>query len=136
MSPQQYWVRGKGIPPKCKLRPWEKKLLQGKADELIETHFKPQYVQTPTNQQWNYVVGFFTHWHGAYLYFEARYACPSPDAIAPFFDHAFARLGYFADDRYSLWARRHNDQWIRFDEELITLDECFERLKQDPWFQF
>ena len=37
-------------------------------------------------------------------------------------------------NRFNLWARRHNDEWIVLDEGL-TLDECFEQMAENPWFE-
>jgi hypothetical protein len=52
----------------------------------------------PKDQRFNYLVDFSTRWHGPYMQFIARYACPGRNAISPFFDVAFARLGYFRDE--------------------------------------
>jgi hypothetical protein len=69
------------------------------------------------------------------LQFIARYACPGPNAISPFFETAFARLGYFRNGAWSLWARRHNDQWMVLGHQM-TMEECFEQMRSNPWFQF
>src|SRR5438105_12985284 len=63
-------------------------------------------------QRFNYIIDFSGKWHGPYLQFIAHYACPGPNTMLPFFDVAFARLGYFRDDAWSLWARAN--PWFQF----------------------
>ena len=135
MSRNWIWVRST-IPPKCKLAPWEKQALAAKAEKLLRTFYRPQFVQPPRkNQRTNHVVDFSVRWHGAYLLFTAKYACPGPHALAPFFEHNFARVGWFRPERCNLWARRHNDRWIVIADDL-TLEACFEEMRTNPWFHF
>lgn len=133
MTARYVWVQT-GIPPKCKLPKWRKDALKAKADEFIEAFYKPTILKPPPKEpRFNYVVDFNAKWHGAYLKFIACFACPQPNAVLPFFEHAFARLGYFRDDAWSLWARRHNEEWIVLGHQM-TLEDCFERMRSDPWF--
>ena len=135
MSRQWIWVKS-DTPPKCKLSKWQKESLVAKADTFLHAFYHANFLKPPpANPQFNYIVDFSLCWQGSYLRFTAKYACPGPTALAPFFDHAFARLGYFRDDCYNLWARRYNDQWIVLADEL-TLQECFEEMRTNPWFQF
>lgn len=131
------WTRGPSkFPQKCKLTKWEKQMRVAEAEKFLTAYHRPTYiVPPPANPRWNYIVGFSATWHGSYLRFNARYACPFPDAPAPFFEVGFARLGYFHRDRYNLWGRRHNDQWIVIAEDL-TLAEGFAEMRTNPWFQF
>src|SRR5208283_5002702 len=71
-----------------------------------------------------------------YLRFFAKYACPGSHAVSPFFEHPFARLGCFGRDRWNLWTRRHNDEWICIERRLQTLRECFQSMRENPWFHF
>ena len=106
------------------------------ADKFVGEYYRPTFLKAPPEKtSFNYVVDFSTKWHGAYLQFIAKYACPGPNAISPFFETAFARLGYFRRDAYSLWARRHNDQWIVMGHQL-TMAECFHEMRKNPWFHF
>jgi hypothetical protein len=124
------------IPPKCNLKPWQKQDWQNKADQFVSEFYKPTFIKPPPEPpRFNYVVDFSTKWHGAYLQFIVKYACPGPNALSPFFDLAFARLGYFRPEAWSLWARRHNDQWIVIENEL-PLEQCFEEMRNNPWFHF
>ncbi len=131
MTSRYIWVQT-GIPPKCRPSQWQKRGFQASADAFVSDFYKP--MPQPKKRDWNYVVGVSTKWHGAYLKFVARYACPGPNALSPFFDHEFARLGYFRPEAWSLWARRHNDEWIVLGHQL-TLEECFSEMRNNPWFQ-
>ena len=134
MSRHYVWIKT-DIPPKCKLTKWEKASRVAAAEKLLATFYRPTFVLPPSaSSQLNYVCGFSANWHGAYLRFIVRYACPSPDAYSPFFELPFARLGYFEGrDCYNLWARRHNDQWILLAEDL-TLTAAFAEMRTNPWF--
>jgi hypothetical protein len=74
-------------------------------------------------------------WRGSYLRFIAKYTCPGPNALAPFFEISFARLDCFDCDHYNLWARRHNDQWIVLAED-VTLAGAFPEMRTNPCFHF
>lgn len=135
MTSQWIWGRS-DTPPKCKLTKWEKQSLVAEAEKFLTASYRPTFLKPPpANPQFNYIVDFSACWHGSYLRFTAKYACPGPRALSPFFDSPFARLGYFDRDRYNLWARRHNDQWIVLADDL-TLQGCFEEMRGNPWFQF
>lgn len=131
------WIWGRSdIPPKCKLSKWEKQAQVADAEEFLRTFYRPTFVQPPpANPRFNTIVDFSVLWHGAYLRFTAKYACPGPNALAPFFEVPFARLGYFNSNRYNLWARRHNDQWIVLADDL-TLVDAFAEMRTNPWFHF
>jgi hypothetical protein len=136
MSRHYVWMKS-DTPPQCKLSPWEKASRVAEAEKLLATVYRPRFVlPPPANPRFNYIVGFSANWHGSYLRFIVRYACPGPNALSPFFERPFARLGYFGvRDCYNLWARRHNDQWLVLAEDL-TLPAAFEEMRTNPWFQF
>ena len=135
MPNEWIWVRD-GIPPKCKLSKWQKATLKANADRFIQDYYKTTFIRPPPKEaRFNYIVDFSIKWHGAYLQFIARYACPGPNAISPFFETAFARLGYFRNGAWSLWARRHNDQWMVLGHQM-TMEKCFEQMRSNHWFQF
>ena len=127
------WART-DTPPRCKLSKWEKQRLQQQADQFLAEVYKPAIKPPPKKAQFNYIVDFSTKWHGAYLQFIAKYACPGPNALSPFFEIAFARLGYFGPDSWNIWARRHNDQWMVLGSRM-TLRECFDEMRTNPWFE-
>ena len=131
--PKNYAWMPTEIPPKCELSKWEKQSLQREADQFVTEFYKPTIKPPPDDPRFNYIVDFSTKWHGAYLQFIAKYACPGPNALSPFFEIAFARLGYFRPDSWNIWARRHNDQWMVLGSGM-TLPECFEEMRTNPWF--
>ncbi|MEI6780055.1 MAG: hypothetical protein WCQ21_03960 [Verrucomicrobiota bacterium] len=131
--PRNYAWMPTEIPPKCKLSKWEKQSLQRHADQFVTEFYRPTIKPPPDDPSCNYIVDFSTKWHGAYLQFIAKYACPGPNVLSPFFEIAFARLGYFRHDSWNIWARRHNDQWLVMSSSL-TLQGCFEEMRTNPWF--
>jgi len=133
MDQQWIWVKA-NKPPKNAVSKAVKEGILIQAQTFLDTHYKSQILPPPKNPKWNYVVDCFVKWRGFYLYFIAKYACPFPNAISSEFNAAFARLGCFSRDRFDLWARRHNDQWINIETDL-SLDECFNSMKENPWFE-
>lgn len=135
MSRNYVWARS-DTPPKCTLERWARQAFVARAETFLADFYRPTFLKPPqTDPHSNYVVDFSARWHGAYLLFTAIYACRGPHATVPSFDTNFARLGYFARDRFNLWARRHNDQWIVLADNL-TLDAAFAEMRANPWFHF
>ena len=127
------WVKDPK-PPKNTLSKVKKEQLLAQVQSFVEKRFTSHVQPPPKGHEFNYVTDYFAKWRGPYIIVFAKYACPGPNALSPEFDAPLARLGHFPDGRFSLWARRHNDQWLVLDDSL-TLDECFERLTSDPRFQ-
>ncbi len=127
------WVKDPK-PPKNMLSKAEKAELLQKVTSFVEEHFTAHIQPPPKGHKFNYVTDYFAKWHGPYVIISAKYACPGPNALSPEFDAPLARLGYFPSGLFNLWARRHNDEWPVLDDGL-TLEECFERLATNPWFQ-
>lgn len=135
MSRNYVWGHS-DTPPKCTLDRWAKQALVAKAETFLADFYRPTFLKPPpTDHPFNYITAFSARWHGAYLLFTATYSCLGPNALAPSFETNFARLGYFARDRFNLWARRHNDQWIVIASDL-TLDAAFAEMRTNPRFHF
>ncbi len=100
------------------------------SDELRSKHVKPP----PQKPQFNYIVDIFTKWYRNYFYFCAKYACPGPNAMAPFFDANFARMEYAGGNRFHLSYMRHTGQWFEVYRDL-SLSECLCHIRQEPNFQ-
>ena len=82
--------------------------ITAKADEIVQTVFKPRYVKPPPRKpRFNYIVDIYTKWHKNCLYFRAKFACPGPNALSPFFEDSFTRLAYMANGRFNLAYMRH-----------------------------
>jgi hypothetical protein len=121
-------------PPKCKLASYQKNEIKAQAEKFLQDVFKPTVLKPPPeNPQFNYVVDVSVKWHGAYLIFTSKYACPGPNAISPFFEMPLVRFGYLNEDNWSVWARRYNDQWMDLGMRL-TLTEVFHEMLNNPWF--
>jgi hypothetical protein len=115
----------------------EKEQCVAEAEKFIAEFYRHKFIKpTPKNYKFNHVVDFQAAFSRSYLRFFAKYACPGSHALSPFFEHPFARLGCFGRDRWNLWARRHNDEWICIKRRLQTLRECFQSMRENPWFHF
>ena len=80
-----------------------KRVLQEKADELIENVLKPEHIKPPpTNNDFNYLVDIYSKWYRNYFYFCAKYNCPAPNAISPSFEMKFARMEYVGNEKFNL----------------------------------
>jgi hypothetical protein len=102
--------------------------------QLVEAELKRAYVQPPPkNPRWNYIVDIFTKWRGRYFYLMARYACPGPNAISPFFETGFARLEYLSNGKFNVAYMRHTGEWwqVRTD---MALASALQAIGSEPIF--
>jgi len=132
MGQQWVWIKT-NTPPKNAISKAAKVGLLALVQTFLDEHYKSHIPPPPKDRNCNYVIDYKVKWRGPYIYFIAKYACPFPNSISSEFDVAFARLGCFSRDRFNLWARRHNDQWLIIESDL-TLEECFNCMKENPWF--
>jgi hypothetical protein len=129
------WVYG---PPKPKVPDGIKVELEKKATELLNTVLKLEHVKPPLkNAKWNYIVDLYTKWHSNFFYFCAKYACPGPKALSPFFDIGFARLKYVGgvgqQSRFNLSYMRHTGKWWEIWHGL-SLEQCLAEIKEGGFF--
>jgi hypothetical protein len=111
-----------------------KKQVSAKANEIIETLFKPKYIKPPPkDERFNYIVDIYTKWHKNCLLFRAKYACPGPNALSPFFEDSFTRLAYMANGRFNLAYMRHTGKWQEVFTDL-SLEEAFSEIRNQPFF--
>ncbi len=83
-----------------------------KAQEIIETEWKPRFLKPPPKKpKFNYIVDLYWKWRGSFFYFCAKYACPGPNALSPYFEDKFTRLAYMADGRFNVAYMRHTGRW-------------------------
>lgn len=109
--------------------------VDAKAKELVETVLKPRFVQPPPKKpRFNYIIDVTAKWHRSSLYFISTYACPGPNALSPTFEAKFARMEFVGGSKFSLSFMRHTGKWVVLYERL-SLDECLDAIKDDPWFQ-
>jgi len=110
-----------------------KNKIKAKADEIVETMFKPPYVKPPPKKpRFNYIVDIYTKWHKNCLYFRAKYACPGPNALSPFFEDSFTRLAYLANGRFNLAYMRHTGKWCEVFTDL-SMEEVFAAIRDEPF---
>ena len=108
--------------------------VENRARELIDTVFRPRYVQPPPQEpRFNYVIDIVGSWHRGFYYFTSIYACPDPDALSPTFEAPFARLRHVAGGTFGLAYMRHTDQWWELYHGL-TLDEAFAAIREQMHF--
>ena len=111
-----------------------KREVETKANALIESVLKPQHVQPPPEDpQFNYIEAITTKWYRSYFYFYAVYRSAGPYALGGTFEAKFARLTYIGGEHFNLAAMRYTEEWIEIFPDL-TLDECLEAVRDDPWF--
>lgn len=131
---QKAWFFSPQKSPKPKVPENIKAEVETKANELIESFLKPEYIKPPMeDMRFNYAVDIYTKWYRNYFYFCAKYACPGPNAIFPFFEVKFARMEYVGDGHFNLSYMRHTEQWFEIFQDL-TVDECLETIKDFPHF--
>jgi hypothetical protein len=128
------WVYSPQKPSKPQVPDAVKREVMTKANELVDIVLKPKNINPPPdNPQFNYIVDIYTKWYRSYFYFYAKYCCPSPNCIAPFFDAGFARIEYIAPGHFNLSFMRHTDQWMEIYTGL-SLEECLTSIKEEPSF--
>jgi hypothetical protein len=111
-----------------------KSQVEAMARELIDVELKPTHVKPPPQDaRFNYLADITLKWHGSTLFFVAVYACPGPNALAPTFESRFARLKPVPGGRLDLDFMRHTGQWVPLYQG-VTLDQCLEAIRNDPWF--
>jgi hypothetical protein len=110
--------------------------VEAKAKQLIETGLKPKYAaRFEKSQEFNYITDIGAKWIRNYFYFFSTYACPGPNARAPSFEWRFARMEPLGNGKFALYAMRHTGkEWVGVLDDL-TVDECMEAIKDDPWFE-
>ncbi len=108
--------------------------ITAKADEIVEMVFKPQYIKPPPKKpRFNYIVDIYTKWHKNCLYFRAKFACPGPNALSPFFEDSFTRIAYMANGRFNLAYMRHTGKWWEVFTDL-SMDEAFASIQNERFF--
>jgi hypothetical protein len=109
--------------------------LEAKARHLIDEDLKPKHLKPPpTDGRFNYIADLYGRWYRQYFYFCARYNCPGPDAISPYFEAKFARLEYTAGGCFNLAYMRYTGQWIEVFQDL-SLDDSLAAIRDVPIFQ-
>lgn len=105
-----------------------------KAEELIETVFKPRHLKPPpADPRYNYLVDIYTVWNRSFLYLCSRYACPDPNAISKHIEHRFARLRYVGSRRFDVAFMRNNEEWCEIYWDL-PITEALHTIANDPFF--
>jgi hypothetical protein len=128
--PPKMWSYAPRPTPKAGVPDAVKIEVSQRSQKLID-EWKPQYIQPPPeDMRWNCIVDLFTKWHRNYFYFVAKYACPGPTAMSPFFESLFTRLEYVGEDRFNLSFMRHTGKWVEV-EQGITLTTALNSIRSD-----
>ena len=132
---QKIWLCS---PPKPKVPDAVKVGVETKAMALVNDILKPEHVKPPPkNAKWNYIVDLYTKWHRNYFYFCAKYACPGPNAMSPYFETGFARLEYAGDvgrqSLFNLSYMRHTGKWWEIMHGL-PLEQCLAEVREGGFF--
>ncbi len=116
--------------PKPELSEELKRDIKAKADVIVETVFKPEYLSpvSQEEQSLNQLFDIYTKWYRNAFYFCSKYKCP-PNATAPFFESKFVKFEYLGDDKFQYSYMRHTGKW--YPTSVITLEECLERVTSE-----
>jgi len=132
--PPKTWIYSPPRSSKPKVPKDVKDELTDKAEQLLQA-WRPQYIKPPPpGNQVNYIVELCSKWFRSYFYFCAKYACPGPTALSPFFEVRFTRLEYVGDRRFNLAFMRHTGQWVET-EQGLTVNEGLRSVKEDGFYQ-
>jgi hypothetical protein len=133
-KPKKTWVYAPKKPTPPKVPETLRREVETKANALVESALKPKHVQPPADDpQFNYIEDITTKWLRSYFYFCAVYRSAGPYALGGQFEAKFARLTYVGGARFNLSAMRRTGEWIEIFPDL-TLDECLDAVRDDPWF--
>jgi hypothetical protein len=128
------WIYSPPKPPRANAPDTIKRKVTDKATEVIEGILKPKHIKPPSDDNtFNYIVDIYSKWHQNYFYFIAKYSCPGPNAISPFFESKFARMQYIGNEHFNLSYMRHTGQWFEIYPDL-SIDECLKAIAEEPHF--
>ena len=131
---EKRWLFSPSRVPKPKVPELVKIEVKRVCDEFVESVLKPRSIDPdPHEDHFNYLVDIYTKWYSNYLHFYAKYRCPGPNAIEPFFETKFARMEYVGRDRFNLSYMRYTGKWWEIYPDM-SLDECIEAIRDDPLF--
>jgi hypothetical protein len=132
--PPKMWIYSPPKRPKPKVPEDVKTAVTEQAEYLLE-EWRPRHIKPPPpGHQFNYIVDLYGKWFRSYFYLCAKYACPGPTALSPFFEARFTRLEYVGDRRFNLAFMRHTGQWVET-EQSLTIDQCFKSIREDSFYQ-
>ncbi|MGE3537876.1 MAG: hypothetical protein AB7N91_10640 [Candidatus Tectimicrobiota bacterium] len=128
------WLHTPPKRPKPKVPDDVTAAVTAQAEQLL-AEWCPRYITAPPpGYQFNYIVELYGKWFRSYFYLCAKYACPGPTALSPFFEARFARLEYVGDRKFNLAFMRHTGQWVELEQD-VTIDQCFQSLRKDSFYQ-
>jgi hypothetical protein len=108
--------------------------VDAQARALVESVLKPRHVKEPPDDpRFNYITDVSIKWYGSWLYFCARFACPGPNALSPWFEDRFTRMEYAGNERWHLAYRRYTGQWLVLYQNL-SLDACLTAIRDEAHF--
>jgi hypothetical protein len=109
--------------------------VESKAKELIDKVLKPKHVvPPPAEAQFNFITDIQAKWFRNHFYFFSIYACPGPNALSPAFESKFARMEPLGEGKFALYAMRYTGkEWVGV-LDALSVDECMNAIRDDPWF--
>ena len=132
--PPMMWVYSPPKSPKVKVPDDLKVEVAERAEQLIE-EWRPEHIKAPpSGYRFNYIVELYGKWFRSYFYLCAKYACPGPNALSPFFEARFSRMEYVGSKRFNLAFMRHTGKWVEL-EQGLTLDRCLKSIRGNAFYQ-
>ena len=135
--PSRYIWAPSEIPPKCKLQRLEKEQCVAEAEKFIAEFYRHKFIKPASKDyELNHVVDFRAAFPDRTCAFTRSTPAPVHTPSRRSSSIRSRGLGCFGRDRWNLWARRHNDEWICIENQLQTLAKCFQSMRENPWFHF
>ncbi len=128
------WIYSPSRPPKAKVPDVLRADVTEKAEGLL-AEWRPKHIKPPPpGYEFNYIVELYGKWFRSYFYFCAKYACPGPRALSPFFEVRFARLEYVGNRQFNLAFMRHTGQWVEM-EQGLTIEQCLRSIRDNGFYE-
>lgn len=90
----------------------EKPAITAACEKLIAGVLKPRFLPAIRPTEFNYPVDIYGRWHGQSYRFLQRYRSGYADNIGEEFEQPFARLEWFAPNRFDVSFFRHTGHWF------------------------
>ncbi|MGG6294056.1 hypothetical protein ACQ4M4_06495 [Leptolyngbya sp. AN02str] len=118
------YAPSKAKQPKPKVPEPTKALIQQQFDELIESCYKPRYLNPPRpDSSFSSLTDIFGKWYRNYFYICGMHTRSEDDESSQTQEFRFARYEYVGPDQFNIAYMRHTGQWWQIGSDR-TLEQC------------